>query len=151
MNDYISRDTAICVADYAADEHPYDKDPAKPETYSGYNQGWHDACDHIRERLENIPGANCIPMPPEAEQAMLLAKAIKLLQKHYTKAPLLTAAVLAGDTSADITTARPELKKAIELLEKNYERGLDRDFVRDPIAWALYQTWKEIDGGADNG
>lgn len=47
----------------------------------------------------------------------------------------------------NVTTLRPELQKAIELLEKNYERGLGRDFVRDPVAWALYQTWKEIDGG----
>lgn len=62
MNDYISRDTAICVADYAADEHPYDKDPAKPETFSEYNQGWNDACDYIRERLENAEKADVAPV-----------------------------------------------------------------------------------------
>lgn len=58
MNDYISRDTAVCIADYAADEHPYEKDPAKPETFSEYNQGWHDACDYIRERMENAGKAD---------------------------------------------------------------------------------------------
>lgn len=107
MNDYISRNTAICVADYAADEHPYDKNREKPETYSDYNQGWNDACDFIRERLEN-----------------------------------------AG--KADVTLVRPELRKSLRVLEMNYERGLNSEIARDPLAWALYQTWKEIDGGADN-
>ncbi len=41
MSDYISREAAVTIADYAADEYPYDKDPKKPETYSEYNQGWH--------------------------------------------------------------------------------------------------------------
>lgn len=62
MAEYISRDAAICIADYAADEHPYDKDPAKPETFSEYNQGWHDACDYIRERLENTEKADVAPV-----------------------------------------------------------------------------------------
>lgn len=52
MADYISREAAVTIADYAADEYPYDKDPKKPETYSEYNQGWHDACDYIRGKLE---------------------------------------------------------------------------------------------------
>lgn len=52
MSDYISREAAVTIADYAADEYPYDKDPKKPETYSEYNQGWHDACDYIRGKLE---------------------------------------------------------------------------------------------------
>lgn len=47
-------ETAIAIADYAADEHPYDKDPKRPETYSEYNQGWHDACDHIRRKIEGL-------------------------------------------------------------------------------------------------
>lgn len=52
MSDYISREAAVTIADYAADEYPYDKDPKKPETYSEYNQGWNDACDYIRGKLE---------------------------------------------------------------------------------------------------
>lgn len=50
--DYISQDVAVTIADYAADKHPYDKDTKKPETYSEYNQGWNDACDYIRGKLE---------------------------------------------------------------------------------------------------
>lgn len=49
---YLLRDDAICIADYAVDEHPYDKDSTRPETYSDYNKGWNDACDYIRGKLE---------------------------------------------------------------------------------------------------
>lgn len=56
--EYIEREAAIAVADYAVDEHPYDKDPEKPETFSPYNNGWHDACDYIRDKLEDLPAAD---------------------------------------------------------------------------------------------
>lgn len=56
MTEYIERNAAVTIADYAVDEHPYDKNPEKPETFSEYNQGWHDACDYIRARLEALPG-----------------------------------------------------------------------------------------------
>lgn len=62
MADYISRAAAICIADYAADEHPYEKDPEKPETCSDYNQGWNDACDYIRDRLEIAEKADVAPV-----------------------------------------------------------------------------------------
>ena len=48
MAEHIERESAVAVATYAEDEHPYDKDPKKPETYSAYNEGWTDACDFIR-------------------------------------------------------------------------------------------------------
>lgn len=60
--EYILREDAVTVADYAVDQHPYDKIPGKPETFSEYNQGWHDACDYIREKLENLPAADFIPV-----------------------------------------------------------------------------------------
>ena len=55
MAEYIERDAAAAIADYAVDEHPYDKDRARLETYSDYNQGWNDACDYIRGKLEAMP------------------------------------------------------------------------------------------------
>lgn len=58
MADYISREAAVIISDYAADEHPYDKDPKRPETFSEYNQGWNDACDFIRDRMEREKSAN---------------------------------------------------------------------------------------------
>lgn len=62
MTEYIKREAAICIADYATDEHPYDKNPEKAETFSEYNQGWNDACDYIRERLENTEKADVVPV-----------------------------------------------------------------------------------------
>ena len=37
------------------------------------------------------------------------------------------------------------LKKAIELLESEYERAKKLEYVRNPLAWALYQVWKKAD------
>ena len=38
------------------------------------------------------------------------------------------------------------LQRAIKLLEIEYERAKRLDFVRDPLAWALYRIWKIADG-----
>lgn len=62
MTDYITLEVAIAIADYAVDEHPYDKDPERPETFSEYNQGWHDACDYIRDKLEAEKPADVEPV-----------------------------------------------------------------------------------------
>ncbi|MBR2927533.1 MAG: hypothetical protein IKC24_00040 [Oscillospiraceae bacterium] len=42
------------------------------------------------------------------------------------------------------------LETAIERLEQEYERARGLSFVRNPLAYALYQVWKEADrrGGA---
>ena len=37
------------------------------------------------------------------------------------------------------------LEKAKALLEKEYERALRLGWVRNPVAYALYQVWKEAD------
>lgn len=34
---------------------------------------------------------------------------------------------------------------AVKLLEKNYETALSLKWVHKPMAYALYQTWKEFD------
>ena len=62
MSDYISLEAAVTIADYAADEHPYDKNPKQPETYSDYNQGWNDACDYIRGKLDDEKPADVEPV-----------------------------------------------------------------------------------------
>lgn len=61
MAEYINRAAAIAIADYAADEHPY-KEQGKPETYSQYNEGWNDACDYIRGKLESEKAADVAPV-----------------------------------------------------------------------------------------
>lgn len=42
--------------------------------------------------------------------------------------------------------SRPkELTKAFEMVEKEYERAKGLEYVRNPLAYALYQVWKIAD------
>ena len=59
-NEYITRAAAVAISDYAADEHPYEK--LGGANSSEYNEGWNDACDYIREKLENDPAADVQPV-----------------------------------------------------------------------------------------
>ena len=38
-------------------------------------------------------------------------------------------------------------QKAMSILNKKYAEAKKRPFIRDPLAWALYHTWKEFDDG----
>ena len=38
-------------------------------------------------------------------------------------------------------------KKAMSILDKKYAEAKKLPFVRDPLAWALYHTWREFDDG----
>ena len=40
---------------------------------------------------------------------------------------------------------------AIKLLQKEYERAKKLEFVRDPVAYALYQVWRQAEKGEGNG
>ena len=48
--------------------------------------------------------------------------------------------------SADVAQVRPELRKAVKELHKQYEMEINSPAVRNPLAWALYRTWKQMDG-----
>ncbi len=37
------------------------------------------------------------------------------------------------------------LQGAIKMLEKRYKEAIGSDIIRNPLAWALYQTWKEAE------
>lgn len=39
---------------------------------------------------------------------------------------------------------RDDLDRAIECLKKNYKAGKNNPTVRDPVAWALYKTWRQV-------
>ena len=47
---------------------------------------------------------------------------------------------------ADVAPVRPELRKAVKELHKQYERAINSPAVRNPLAWALCRTWKQMDG-----
>ena len=53
--------------------------------------------------------------------------------------------------SADVVEVVPELRKTVELLHNEYERAKQLDFVRDPLAYAVYQVWRAVDGRRKNG
>lgn len=59
-NEHISRAAAIAISDYAADDHPYEK--LGSANCCEYNEGWNDACDDIREKLENEPAEDVAPV-----------------------------------------------------------------------------------------
>ena len=48
--------------------------------------------------------------------------------------------------TADVVEVVPELRKTVELLCKEYEKAKQNPIVRDPLAYALYQAWKAVDG-----
>lgn len=39
----------------------------------------------------------------------------------------------------------PSFCKAVQLLAEKYLTGKTLPYVRDPIAWALHQVWKQMD------
>lgn len=41
----------------------------------------------------------------------------------------------------------PELLKAIKLLIKQYGHSKQSEYVRSPVAHALFHTWKQVDNG----
>lgn len=43
------------------------------------------------------------------------------------------------------------LKKAIKLLEAEYEKAKANNYVRNPIAYALYQVWRIADNEPPKG
>lgn len=44
-----------------------------------------------------------------------------------------------------------KIETAIKKLQEEYERASKLEFVRDPVAYALYQVWKQANRRADNG
>ena len=42
------------------------------------------------------------------------------------------------------------LQKAFELLQVRYTWASAQKHIRNPLAWALYQVWREVDGGEAN-
>ena len=38
-----------------------------------------------------------------------------------------------------------KIETAVKLLMKEYERAKTLEWVRNPVAWALYQVWRKAD------
>ena len=71
------------------------------------------------------------------------------LAKKNAKRPLQyddVLAIIANEkTVKAVEVSDRELLKAIKLFVKQYEQSKDYDFVQNPIAYALYHTWKQVD------
>lgn len=50
-----------------------------------------------------------------------------------------------NETVDAVEVEDPELRKAIELLIKQYDRSKASEYVHSPVAHALYHTWKQVD------
>ena len=53
--------------------------------------------------------------------------------------------------AADVAEVVKELRAAVRFLHKEYERAKKNPIVRNPIAYALYQTWKAVDDCENGG
>lgn len=69
--------------------------------------------------------------------------------REHSGPPGRARALIAAAPAADVVPMRPELKKAVILLGANYDKALGNPVVRDPLAWALFRTWKATNGGID--
>lgn len=41
------------------------------------------------------------------------------------------------------------IEKAIELLKDLYNDALNSSWIRNPVAWALYQTWMKAENSGE--
>lgn len=48
---------------------------------------------------------------------------------------------------AELHTGDRAWEEAMSILDKKYAEAKKLPFVRDPLAWALYHTWREFDDG----
>ena len=46
---------------------------------------------------------------------------------------------------ADVAPVVPELRVSVRFLHKQYESAKKNPIVRNPVAYALYQTWKAVE------
>ena len=42
-----------------------------------------------------------------------------------------------------------EFAHAIDILQEEYEKTRNNPYIHNPIAWALYHTWRRIESGRD--
>lgn len=71
------------------------------------------------------------------------------LEKKNAKRPLQyddVLAIIAKEKTLDVVeVSDKKLLKAIKVLMKQYEQSKQAEYVHDPVAHALYHTWKQMD------
>lgn len=85
-------------------------------------------------------------MEDSYKNAGISGEAASKVRKWLYKAPA------ADVMEVDVKDLR--VKKAIQTLCEFYSTAKKSDYVQQPLAWALYQTWRtfnEMDGGVNDG
>lgn len=44
-----------------------------------------------------------------------------------------------------MVTIMNEIDEAVKIVRSEYEKALDLDFVNDPVAYALYHSWRRYE------
>ena len=93
-------------------------------------------------------------LTPEAVETVKLALAAKHLVdlETFNNTPISRLVELAEADKDGRVIVLPAKKgdtwkKALSILDKKYAEAKKLPFIRDPLAWALYHTWKEFDDG----
>lgn len=48
-------------------------------------------------------------------------------------------------TAVEGSHTAAEIERVVEMLKAEYERAKSMDYVRNPVAYALYQVWTKVD------
>ncbi len=64
------------------------------------------------------------------------------LLKAIEQLPFMVKCEIETTLSGDI-----KLDNAIKHLHEQYDKALKIEYIKNPLAWALYQTWKYVDKG----
>lgn len=64
------------------------------------------------------------------------------LLKAIDQLPFMVEGEIETTLSGDI-----KLDNAIKYLQEQYDKALKIEYIKNPLAWALFQTWKYVDKG----
>lgn len=84
-------------------------------------------------------------------------KIFKMLDPHKSGDAVVGSVLLAVRKAVEnlpadnVVEVAPGLRNTVKMLCKEYEKAKQTSYVRDPLAYALYQTWRHVDGRRGNG
>ena len=82
-------------------------------------------------------------------------EAFDLCEQHYQTSKRLLAHIdkrkkeLEGKICCknEVSNIKIDIDSAIKYLHEQYDKALKMDYIKNPLAWALYQTWRYVDKG----
>ena len=95
----------------------------------------------VVERLAQYEDSGLLPEEVERVKLALMGKGIYEI-KEFDGLPIKRLRELAEADKDECVW-----KKVVSIFDKKYAEAKKLPFVRNPLAWALYYTWKEFDDG----